>query len=120
MPLVGTPNHRGTTLQVVGVAGVNDNDIVIEVDDVSRFNEFALSSSAGAMDVDVSLDGTNFITAIALEDKKSVAPGTRVVVTAAAGLYYFEGNFKAVRVRQNAATAVANAVLTAGQKGRTR
>lgn len=120
MALVGTPNHRGTTLQVVGIAGVNTNDIVIELDDVSRFNEFSLMSSAGAMDVDVSLDGTNFAAAIALEDKHSVAPGTRVVTTAADLLYYFEGNYKAVRVRQNGATAVADAILVCGQKGRTR
>jgi hypothetical protein len=118
MALIGTPNHRGSTLQVVGIAGTGDNAIVIELDDVSRFDMFALSSSGGAMDVDVSLDGTNFITAIALEDKKSTAPGTRVVVTAAAGLYYFEGNYKAVRVRQAGVTAVANAVLMCGKRGR--
>lgn len=120
MALIGTPNHRGTTLQVVGIAGVNDNDIVIELDDVQRFNEFALMSSAGAMDVDVSLDGTNFAAAIALENKHSATPGTRVVVTAADLLYYFEGNFKAVRVRQAGAGAVADAILVCGQKGRTR
>lgn len=120
MALVGTPNHRGTTLQVVGIAGTGDNAIVIELDDVQRFNEFALMSSAGAMDVDVSLDGVNFALAIALEDKHSVAPGTRVVVTAADLLYYFEGNYKAIRVRQAGATAVADAILMCGEKGRTR
>jgi len=120
MSLIGSPQHRGTTLQVVGIAGVSDNDIVIELDDLQRFNEFALMSSAGAMDVDISLDGTNFALAIALEDKHSVAPATRVIVTAAGLLYYFFGNFKAIRVRQNGATAVANPILVAGQIGRTR
>ena len=119
MALVGVPNHRGTTLTLIGVAGVNDNDIVAELDDVSNFNQFMLSSSAGAMDVDVSLDGTNFTAGIALEDKSSTTPGTRVTATVAGGLYYFEGNYKAVRVRQVGATDVADAVLMCGQVGRT-
>jgi len=119
MALVGTPNHRGTTLQVIGIAGVNDNDVVIEVDDVQRFNEFALMSSANVMDVDISIDGTNFAAAIALEDKHSTTPATRVVETAADLLYYFEGNYKAIRVRQKGAGAVADAILVCGQKGRT-
>lgn len=120
MALVGTPNHRGTTLTLTGIAGTGDNAIVAELDDVSRFNEFSLTSTGGVMDVDVSLDGTNFVAAIALEDKSATAPATRVVETAAAGLYYFEGNIKSVRVRQKGAGAVANAVLVCGQKGRTR
>jgi len=120
MSLVGTPNFRGTTLQVVGIAGVSTNDIVIELDDVQRFNEFALMSSAGPMDVDVSLDGVNFAAAIALEDKHSTTPGTRVILTAPDKVYYFEGNLKAIRVRQQSATAVADAILICGQKGRTR
>lgn len=120
MSLVGTPNHRGTTLTLNGIAGTGDDAIVAELDDLSRFNEFSLMSSNGAMDVDVSLDGINFAAAIALEDKHSTTPGTRVLVTAADQVYYFEGNFKSVRVRQNGVTAVADAVLMAGQKGRTR
>lgn len=118
MALVGTPNYRGKTLEVLGIAGTNDNDIVIELDSVGKFDRFMLSSTAGAMDVDVSLDGTNFITAIAMEDEKSTTPQTRVVVTAAAGLYLFQGPIKAVRVRQNGVTAVANAVLFCSTSGR--
>lgn len=118
MALVGTPNYRGKTLEVLGVDGVNDNDIVIELDSVGKFDRFMLSSTAGAMDVDVSLDGTNFITAVALEDEKSTTPGTRVSVTAAGGLYLFQGPVKAIRVRQAGATAAANAVLLASTSGR--
>lgn len=123
MALVGTPHHRGSTLQVVGIAGTGDNAIVIELDDVSRFDMFSLMSSNGAMDVDVSLDGTNFTlgtAALALEDKHSTTPGTRVVVTAADRVYYFEGNYKSVRVRQNGAVAVADAILICGKRGRTQ
>lgn len=118
MALIGTPNHRGSTLQVVGIAGTADNAIVIELDDVSRFDMFALQSSGGAMDVEASLDGTTFSTALALESKLSTTPGTRVLVTTAVGIFYFDGNYKALRVRQNGATAVAGAILMAGKRGR--
>ncbi len=111
MAQIGTPTDNGKSLTIVGIAGVDTNNIVIEADDLSRFSKFILTSSAGAMDVDVSLDGTNFIAAIALENRKSTTPATRVVVTVAAGLYSFEGPLVAVRVRQDGATGVANAIL---------
>ena len=53
MANIGTMNFRGTTMQAVGIAGTGDNAVVIEIDDVQRFNSFTLMSSAGAMDVDV-------------------------------------------------------------------
>lgn len=118
MALIGTPHHRGTTLQIVGIDTTADNVICLEVDDVQRFNEFMLMSSAGAMDVEISIDGTNFTGVLALEDKHSLTPATRVIVTAADRAYYFEGNYKAIRVRQ-AVTNVTNPVLVCGQKGRT-
>jgi len=118
MANVGTFTDLGTTMLVVGVAGVNDNDIVIEVDDAQRFNEFAFSSAAGLMDVDVSLDGTSFQNAVAFEDKHSLAPATRVIITAAGLLYYLEGNFKVIRVRQNTATDATGSAMICGKKGR--
>ena len=120
MAIVGKPHHRGTTLQVVGVAGVNDDDIVIELDNVDRFNDFVFGSTAGLMDVAVSLDGTNYLNLIAFQDLMSVAPDTWVIITAVNRLYRFEGSFKSIRISQNAAGAVANAVLICGQGGRTR
>ena len=118
MANVGAFTDFGHSLIAIGVDGVNDNDIVAEVNEAERFNEFAISSTAGAMDVDISLDGTNFITAIALEDKKSTTPQTRVVVTVAAGLYRFFGTVKTIRVRQAGGTAAANPVLACGKIGR--
>lgn len=121
MALVGTPQHRGTTLQLVGVAGVNDDDVVMELNDVFRFNTFSLFSRLGAMDVDISLDGVNFTTApISLEDEHSTNPQTRVVVTTAARWFRIFGDFKAIRIQQNGATAVADPILICGQVGRTR
>lgn len=119
MALVGTPNYRGKTLEVLGVPGAGDNSIVIELDSVGKFDQFSLQCSAGAMDVEGSLDGVTFSAPLALEDKHSTTPGTRVVSTAVAGnVYLLEGVFKALRVRQAGATAVADAVLLCGTSGR--
>ena len=118
MANIGAFVDSGSAMQVIGITGVNDNDIVIEVTDAERFNEFAVTTLTGAVDVDVSLDGTNFITAIALEDKKSTNPQTRVVVTAAGGLYRFFGSVKVIRVRQAGATAAVSASLMCGKIGR--
>lgn len=116
--LVGTPNARGSTLQVAGIAGTGATSVVIEVDDVQRFNEFAIQSSAGLMDVLTSSDGVTFSGPLALEDKQSTAPATRVLVTAVAGIYYFFGNFKALRIRQSGGVAVADPILMCGQISR--
>ncbi len=95
--------------------GTNDNDIVIELtSNAEHFETWQLSSTAGAMDVFVSSDGTNYLTApLALIDLASVNPSTAVVVTAANGSYGWKGRWKKVKVLQNGATAVANARLYA-------
>lgn len=96
-----------------GGAGTNDNDIVFDITENAEFYDtWQLGSTAGAMDVFVSGDGTNYLSAaIALIDLGSTAPSTTVVVTAANGNYGLKGRWKAIRVRQNGATAVANAFL---------
>lgn len=95
--------------------GTNDNDVVITFDDVVEgADTFLLMSTAGAMDVFVSLDGTNFSTAaLSLTDMGAITSDP-VVVTAANRCYAFRGKFKAIRVLQNGITAVANAVLRYG------
>ena len=120
MALIGVPNHRGTTLQVVGIAGVSDNDIVIELDDVQRFNSFTFQSAAGAMSLDVSIDGANFNLDMAFTDLHSLAPTTRVIATVADLLYLFQADIKAIRIRQEGATDATGSILICGQAGRTR
>ena len=112
MANVGVFTANAAGLAIVAIAGVNDNDIIMELVDAEPYDEFFLSTVAGIVDVDVSLDGTNFIAAIALTDGKSTAPATKVLVTVAAGLYSFKGNFKAVRVRQNTATDATGGSMT--------
>lgn len=116
--LIGKPHHRGTTLLIEGVDAPGAAQPTIEVDDIQRFNEFALQSGAGVMDVLASLDGTTFTTALGLEDKQSLAPATRVAATAAGLIYYFFGNFKALRIRQVGGTGIADSRLVCGKIGR--
>ncbi len=107
-----TPDFGGGLRQLwKGIAGTGAGALVIETTDVSLLNTFTLMSTAGAMDVDISLDGTNFTTApLSLADLGAVTTAP-VIVTAAGRLYGFRGNFRLIRVRQSGAVAVANALL---------
>lgn len=99
-------------------SGTNDNDVVIDATDLmDGADTFLLMSTAGAMDVFVSLDGTNYTTAALSLTDMGATTSDPVVVTAANRMYGFRGKFKAVRVLQNGATAVANAVLRYGVMG---
>lgn len=116
--LIGNPHHRGATLLVDGVDGPGAGLPTIEVDDIQRFNEFALQCAAGSMDVLASLDGITFTNPLAVEDKQSVTPLVRGTAMAALSIYYFFGNYKALRVRQIGGGAVTGARLLAGTIGR--
>jgi hypothetical protein len=97
--------------------GTNDNDVVIQTNSVDQFDAFCLFSTAGAMDVFVSLDGTNYATeALSLQDFGAV-DNNPVVVTAASRIYCFVGKFKTLRVLQNGATAVTAATMNAWKMG---
>ena len=101
-----------------GGSGASDNDLVIHATDVSEFDTFLLQSTAGAMDVTVSLDGTNFSTApLSLADLGATSTDP-VIVTAANRTYGFRGTYRAIKVSQNGATAVANASLMCARTGR--
>jgi hypothetical protein len=81
---------------------------------MATYDTCELMSTAGAMDVVVSLDGTNFTTAaLSLADLGAITSDP-VVVTAANRLYGFRGKFAAIQVRQNGATAVVNASIRYG------
>lgn len=91
--------------------GTNDNDVVIQSEDVSKWDTFQLMSTAGAMDVFVSLDGTNYATAAMSLQDMGATTSDPVVVTAANRLYGFRGKYAKVKVLQNGATGVADACL---------
>lgn len=95
--------------------GTIDNDIAIQTNDVQRYDTFMLTSTGGAMDVFVSIDGTNYSTAaLSLIDFGAITQDP-VVVTAANRVYAFRGKYKRVRVLQNGAAAVTAASLRAGE-----
>lgn len=112
--MIGTAENKSHSTRYTGIAGVNDNDIVIETDVIERHQAFILMTTAGAADVDVTLDGTNWSTApLSLVDMGGIS-ASPVIVTVANRVYGFRGVFYKIRVRQNGAPAVANAVLLAG------
>ncbi len=92
-----------------------DNDVVCQTGSIIHYNTFLLMSTAGAMDVTVTLDGTNYSTApLSLTDlgAGSAAP---VIVTVANRVYGFRGYFMAIRVLENGSTDLADVVLTCGR-----
>lgn len=117
MVTLATVDSVGNIERYSGGVGVNDGDIVVDTGDISRHDTFCLISTAGAMEVFPSLDGTNYSTApLSLIDMgaTSTAP---VTLTAAGRIYGFFGAFAKVRVKQSGATAVTAATLTMSRKG---
>lgn len=97
-----------------GVTGVDDGDVLIELD-VGSSNTFHLLSTAGAMEVFVSLDGTNYSTApLGLTDQGATTSDP-VLATVANRVYGFRGVYRKVRVVQTGATAVTAPYLSYGQ-----
>lgn len=108
MALTGTPLELGNVMVYVGVTGVNDNDVLIETADVSRYATFGLASTAGVMDVYVSIDGTNFLAgAISIWDMTGDG-SVAVVETVAGALCQLRAKVMKIRVLQKGATAVEN------------
>lgn len=104
-------------VQYYSGTGANDNDVLFTAGNVEKHSEFTLMSTTGAVDVFVSLDGSNFSTAaLAMEDQGATAMTTYVLVTAALRVYKFSGKYRAIRVLQNGATAT-QATLMCGSPG---
>lgn len=91
-----------------------DNATVLEVDGVLWCDIFELMSTQGAMDVYVSLDGTNFTTAPLSLTDQGATDAVPVIETVANRMYGFRGKFRSVRVLQKGATAVTDASMSYG------
>lgn len=104
----------GNTLSYTAGTGTNDNDVVVQTGDISQYDTFTLQSTGGAVDVAVSLDGTNYSTApLSLTDMGATAAAP-VIVTAANRTYMFRGKFGKLQISQNGATGVTGCCLTCG------
>lgn len=103
-------DNFGASVRYYGT-GTNDNDVLFETNDVSQFSAFMIMSTAGAVDVFPSLDGTTYSTApLALQDFGAVT-NDPVLVTVAGRMYGVAGKFRKVKVLQNGATAAAASAL---------
>ena len=99
-----------------GSANADDATVIEIASNAEMYDTWQLGSTAGAMDVYGSLDGTNYLTAaLALVDLGSTTPSTAVIETAANGNYGFKGRWKKIKVLQKGATAVVGAVLAGYQ-----
>ena len=94
--------------------GANDNDVVLTLDRADAYDTFQILTTAGAVDVFVSLDGTNFATAPLSLSDLGATTSTPVLVTAANRVYGWRGKYRKIRVLQNGASAVTSCTLSYG------
>ena len=92
-------------LEWSGQAGTSDNDVVYTSPDVSGYNVHYVQATAGTIDIDVTLDGTNWIAAVAAVSLVTTTPATRVVEAASGVCLELRGKFRRIRVLQKGATA---------------
>jgi hypothetical protein len=96
----------GTHVRYYGT-GTNDNDVLFTTGDLSRYDACTIMSTTGAVDVFVSLDGTNYATtALSLQDLGATSTDP-VLVTSALRVYGFVVKARKIQVLQNGATAAA-------------
>lgn len=99
------PYPESWYLEFLGTAGVLDNDVVYTSPDVSGYNVHYIEAIAGTIDIDVTLDGTNWIPAVAAVSLVTTTPATRVVEAASGVCLELRGKFKKIRVLQKGAVA---------------
>jgi hypothetical protein len=118
---VAVPDHMGNALRYKDGLGASDNDVIVQTEDVSAYNDFRLMyTSTGSLDVYPSLDGTNYATApLTLYDLGStaVAPATVVATTGVGRIYGFSGTYAKLRVLQNGAGIPATVCLMCSRRG---
>lgn len=93
-----------TYLSWTGTQGEADNAVVYLSGDVSDYDTCIIECMAGTVDVDVSLDGTNWITTVAARSLKATAQTTFVTSIASGGAIEIAGHYKLIRVLQAGAT----------------
>ncbi len=118
MAAVGTARFLGNFVVFEGTNGTNDADICIETGDVSRYDTFMVSNTAGAVDVEAN-DGKKWLTTAPLSlSDLGAASVNPVIVTTALRQYAFKGSYHKIRVRQKGATAATNVILRASMSER--
>ncbi len=98
-----------------GGISTEDNDVVCQTGSVIHFNTFLILSTAGALDVTVTLDGTNYSTAPLSITDMGAAASAPVIVSVANRVYGFKGYFLKVRLLENGSTDTADVTLVCGR-----
>jgi len=107
----GTVSAQSQELVRYSGTGANDNDVLFTTGDMSRYDACTIMSTDGAVDVFVSIDGTNYATAaLSLQDMGATSTDP-VLVTAADRVYGFVVKAKNIRVLQNGATAASASMI---------
>lgn len=102
-----TVNELGDRILFTG-ACTEDDEILIQTNDISRYSECSLMSTTGAVDVMVSLDGTTYTTTTLSLIDFGASDTAPVKVTAALRMYAFPiVAFRIIRVMENGATDAA-------------
>jgi hypothetical protein len=106
----GDVEDSGTHVRYFGT-GTSDNDVLFTTGDMGRYDACTIMSTDGAVDVFISLDGTNYATsALSLQDMGATSTDP-VLVTAADRVYGFVVKARRIRVLQNGATAASASML---------
>lgn len=107
------PTHTNKSPALVqGAAGTNTGDVVATLSPAIDFERFTIHAVTATLDVQVTSDGTNWVT-VAVQDASATASGTFVTTLTVGKVGLLVGRFVGVRIRQNGATA-ANGNLIAG------
>lgn len=97
--------------------GVNAGDVVATCYNdpgkpTSHYERFTIQSTVATLDVQATLDGTNWVT-VAVQDLTATASSTFVTTLTVGKIGLLTGKFVGVRIRQSGATP-ANGVLLGG------
>lgn len=95
-------------LSYTGTAGTNDNDVVYTSTDISMYDYHTIECTAGTVDIQVTVDGTNYNTtpaAVMLHDDVTTGGGVRSATIASGKVGILRGKFKGIKLLQNGATA---------------
>ena len=108
---MGTNTNRNPLL-VQGTVGVNAADVVATMSTAIDFDTFTIHAVTATLDVQVTGDGTNWVT-VAVQDAAATASGTYVTTLTVGKVGLLRGRFIGVRIRQSGATP-ANGTLIGG------
>ena len=103
--------NLATQSNATGAVGTNDNDVVYTSSNVSHYNTHYVEATAGTVDVDVSIDGTNWIAAVVGRNVVTTGVFTQVNDAASGVCLEIKGVYRKIRVNQKGATA-SNARIT--------